>query len=139
MSGKGASRLRADAGEEGRLGRCFPDLHLPEHQGLPGQSLALTSPDKVCLLDTHTHVECQALRPAPLRLSPPGTTGCLLTLHTLPSRTPGPLPGEARLPPASGPSLTLALACLLVAFLVSLKRHRVVPKQPTRESTQDFV
>ena len=74
-SGKGVSRLRADAGEEGRLGRCFPDLHLPEHQGLPGKSLALTSPNKVCLLDTHAR-ECQ-------QAPPPGSAACPLSASAL--------------------------------------------------------
>ena len=62
-SAKGVSRLGADPGEEGRLGRCFPDLHSPEHQGLLGKSLALTLPYcpeptqliKVCLPDKHIH------------------------------------------------------------------------------------
>lgn len=84
MSGKGASRLRADAGEEGRLGRCFPDLHLPEHQGLPGQSLALTSPDKVCLLDTHTHTLSARLCGLPLSASalPAPPAACSLSTHS---------------------------------------------------------
>lgn len=64
---------RGSAGSEQPLGkradgRCFPDLHSPEHQGLLGKSLALTSPYKVCVLDKHTR-ECQGSATCPLSAS----------------------------------------------------------------------
>ena len=155
-SAKGVSRLGADPGEEGRLGRCFPDLHSPEHQGLLGKSLALTLPYcpeptqliKVCLPDkhihTHTHTYTQHTRacqraPAlgsaacPLSaLRPPSTTGCpLSSLTPLKDTRASPRRSQAPVCLRSCPSSGLRLPSC--AFLASVKRHHVVLRQPTRD------